>query len=85
MGTTTLLLGVIMIISVITTNQAYPMALASLGYFFALVGSSLVIIPSVIQKLAVKIWSMSNLVARIIGLVSVILGVFLIYIGVTHL
>lgn len=84
-GSSTTLFGVFMIAAVITTNQLYPLTVSLLGYFFAIVGGSLVIFPSSIQKLAVKIWSMSNLVARILGLTSVILGLFLIYIGVTCL
>lgn len=84
-GCSTLLIGVILITTAVKTPQVYPVTVLSLGCLFAVVGGLLVLIPSVIQKLAVLIWSMSARQARVLGVISVLLGAYLIYLGINTL
>ena len=81
-GVSTFLFGVIMLAVTCMTEQRYPIPVMSLGCLFTVVGMLLILIPSIIQKLAIRIWSMSTLQARALGLISVLIGGYLIYLGV---
>ena len=81
MGTITLLVGLCIIVDALTIEKSFPGVVLALGCVLAAVASSLVLIPTSIQKLAIRIWSINPMQARLLGLVSVLLGAYLIYLG----
>ena len=81
MGTIALLIGLCIIVAALTVEKSFPGIVLALGCILAVVAGSLVLIPTSVQKLAIRIWSMSLMQARLLGLVSVLLGAYLIYLG----
>ena len=80
-GIPTSLLGVVMITSTLDTNQSFALIILILGCLIVLAGFLEIFITSFIQRIAIYIWSMSNMKGRVLGLFSVILGVCFIYLG----
>ena len=81
LGIPTSLLGVAMITSSLDTNQPFTLIILIPGCLIVLAGLSEIFITSFIQRIAIYIWSMSKMKARVLGLFSVVLGVGFIYLG----
>ncbi len=81
LGIPTSLLGVTMITSSLDSNQPFTLIILIPGCLILLAGLSEIFITSSIQRIAIYIWSMSEMKARVLGLFSVVLGVCFIYLG----
>ena len=81
MGIPTALLGLAMIFSAWGSDQSAALIILLLGWFIAFMAVLELIFTSFIQRIANSIWNMDNSLARILGLLSVVLGAFFIYIG----
>ena len=81
LGIPTSLLGVTMITSSLNSNQPFTLIILIPGCLILLAGLSEIFITSSIQRIAIYIWSMSEMKARVLGLFSVVLGVGFIYLG----
>ena len=85
MGTIVLLAGVCMIIVALTIEKSYPEIVLALGCLFTLVAAVFLLTTAATRKLAVRIWSMSPGQARLLGLISVLFGAYLIYLGLEEI
>ncbi len=81
MGIPTAILGVTMICFASGADQPAAMIIIVFGWIIAIAAVLELFITSHIQRLAIYIWGMSDLTARILGLFSVLLGAYLIYLG----
>ncbi|MHC4790965.1 MAG: hypothetical protein ACYS8Y_05955 [Planctomycetota bacterium] len=77
----TALLGSAMIISAWGSDQSTALIILLLGSFIAFMAVLELFFTSFIQRIANHIWNMDNLKARILGLFSVVIGAFFIYLG----
>ncbi|NNF98320.1 MAG: hypothetical protein HKM93_02995 [Desulfobacteraceae bacterium] len=81
MGIPTFLLGVAIITSALETDLSFAFIIIVLGCFIVAAGALEIIATSFVQRIAIAIWGMSPVNARILGLVSVVLGAYFIYLG----
>ncbi|MGK7928584.1 MAG: hypothetical protein AB4290_25670 [Spirulina sp.] len=80
-GFPTLLLGTAMLAASLDANQPLALIILIPGCLIVLAGFLEIFRTSVIQRIGIYIWSMSNRTARLLGAFSVALGCLLIYLG----
>ena len=80
-GIITAVLGVALIASAWGVDQSAALILYWLGWFLVFAAAVELIFTAFVQRIANAIWSMNNTTARILGLFSVIIGAFFIYLG----
>jgi uncharacterized protein YjeT (DUF2065 family) len=80
-GIITAVLGVALIASAWGIRQSAALILYWLGWFVFFAALAELIVTASVQKIAISIWSMKNSTARIVGLFSVVVGAFFLYLG----
>ena len=81
MGIITAVLGVALIASAWGVDQSAALILYWLGWFLVFAAAVELIFTAFVQRIANSIWSMNNATARIVGIVSVVVGAFFLYLG----
>ena len=81
-GIFTAVLGLAMIASAWGADELAALIIAWLGWLIVCAAVVELIFTSFIQRIAISIWSMSNSTARILGLFSVVVGAFFVYLGI---
>ena len=81
-GIITAVLGLALIASAWGVDQSAALILYWLGWFILFAAVVELIFTAFVQRIAISIWSMKNSTARIVGLFSVVVGAFFIYLGI---
>jgi uncharacterized protein YjeT (DUF2065 family) len=84
-GIFSVVLGLALIASAWNVDQSAALILSWLGWLIFCAALVELIFTAFVQKIAISIWSMGNMTARILGLVAVIIGAFFIYLGLAVL
>lgn len=81
-GIFTAVLGLAMIASAWGADELAALIIAWLGWLIICAAIAELILTSFVQRIAISIWNMKNATARILGLFSVVVGSFFIYLGI---
>ncbi|MCJ7580503.1 MAG: hypothetical protein MUP98_08200 [Candidatus Aminicenantes bacterium] len=81
MGIFTSLLGAAMITSALNADQSFAFIILILGWLIVAAGVIEIVFTSHVQKIAINIWNMSYSKARVLGIISVVLGACFIYLS----
>lgn len=81
-GIITAVLGLALIASAWGVRQSAVLILYWLGWFIFFAALAELIFTAFVQRIAISIWSMKNSTARIVGVFSVVVGAFFIYLGI---
>ena len=84
-GIFTAVLGLALIASAWGVVQSAALILYWLGWFILFAGIVELIFTAFVQRIAISIWSMKNSTARIVGVFSVVVGAFFVYLGLAVL
>ena len=80
-GIFTAVLGLALITSAWGVDQSAALILYWLGWFIVFAAVVELIFTAFVQRIANSIWSMKNSTARILGLCTIVVGAFFIYLG----
>ena len=80
-GIFTAVLGLAMIASAWGADELAALIIAWLGWLIVCAAVVELIFTAFVQRIAISIWSMNNWTARILGLFSVVVGAFFLYLG----
>ena len=81
-GIFTAVLGLAMIASAWGADELAALIIAWLGWLIICAAVAELILTSFVQRIAISIWNMKNATARILGLFSVVVGAFFVYLGI---
>ena len=84
-GIITAVLGLALVASAWGVDQSAALIIYWLGWFILFAAAVELIFTAFVQRIANSIWNMKNSTARIVGIVSVVVGALFVYLGLVVL
>jgi uncharacterized protein YjeT (DUF2065 family) len=81
-GIFTAVLGVALIASAWGADQSAALIIFWLGWVLVFAAVVELVFTSFVQRIANAIWNMNNVTARMLGLFSIVVGAFFVYLGI---